>query len=78
SLKSIEKILTYGNISTTDLGNLVSVTNYTFNGTSCFFSNANSTNDAVVTTQGGRQLTVPAWSVSILPDCEKEVYNTAK
>ncbi|GAB4846770.1 Beta-galactosidase 7 [Ancistrocladus abbreviatus] len=79
SLKSIEKILTYGNISTTDLGNFVSVTNYTFNGTtSCFFGNANSTNDAVVTTQGGRQLTVPAWSVSILPDCENEVYNTAK
>ncbi|GAB4846757.1 Beta-galactosidase 7 [Ancistrocladus abbreviatus] len=79
SLKSIEKILTYGNSSTTDLGNFVSVTNYTFNGaTSCFFGNANSTNDAVVTTQGGRQLTVPAWSVSILPDCENEVYNTAK
>lgn len=44
---------------------------------SCFFGNSNTTNDATFT-YGGTEYTVPAWSVSILPDCKKEVYNTAK
>ncbi|KAG9154970.1 hypothetical protein Leryth_012154 [Lithospermum erythrorhizon] len=44
-LRSMEKALTYGNVTTTDFGNSVSV---------------------------------PAWSVSIYPDCKTEAYNTAK
>lgn len=49
----------------------------TKNVSSCFFSNSNTTNDATFT-YSGTEYTVPAWSVSILPDCKKEVYNTAK
>ncbi|KAK9102398.1 hypothetical protein Sjap_019652 [Stephania japonica] len=77
-LKSMEKVLTYGDISTTDNGNSVTATTYTVNGTfSCFISNANTTADATVELQG-KTFTVPAWSVSILPDCKNDVYNTAK
>ncbi|KAF8396486.1 hypothetical protein HHK36_018109 [Tetracentron sinense] len=77
-LKSMEKVLTNGDVNTTDFGNSVSVTAFDFNGTSsCFFGNANSTADANITFQGN-QYVVPAWSVSILPDCKKEVYNTAR
>ncbi|XP_010541689.1 PREDICTED: beta-galactosidase 7-like [Tarenaya hassleriana] len=77
-LKSMERSLTYGNISDIDMGNSVTVTTYaTSEGSSCFISNANTTVDAVVSFQGN-QYNVPAWSVSVLPDCKKEVYNTAK
>lgn len=51
---------------------------YTLNGTSsCMFGNANETADATITYEG-TNYSVPAWSVSILPDCKKELYNTAK
>ncbi|KAI3996224.1 hypothetical protein MKX01_026692 [Papaver californicum] len=77
-LKSMEKTLTYGEISNTDFNNSVSVTKYSFNGiSSCFFSNANGTTDAEVSFEG-TQLIVPAWSVSVLLDCKNEDYNTAK
>lgn len=33
--------------------------------------------DVTVSFQGA-EYTVPGWSVSILPDCKTEVYNTAK
>ncbi|CDP03052.1 unnamed protein product [Coffea canephora] len=78
TLHSLEKILTYGNVTNTDFGNSVKSTVFTLNGTSaCFFENSNTTTDATITYQGS-QYNVPAWSVSILPDCKKEVYNTAK
>nr|DAD39509.1 TPA_asm: hypothetical protein HUJ06_013832 [Nelumbo nucifera] len=65
-------------VSHTDFGNFVGATIYATNETSsCFLSNANTTTDATITFQG-KQYTIPAWSVSILPDCKKEVYNTAK
>nr|XP_009616320.1 beta-galactosidase 15-like [Nicotiana tomentosiformis] len=77
-LHSMEKTLTSGNISNNDLGNSVSVTIYALDGkSSCFFSNANTTTDATITYEGVKY-NVPAWSVSILPDCKTEVYNTAK
>ncbi|KAF6159859.1 hypothetical protein GIB67_032943 [Kingdonia uniflora] len=77
-LKSMEKSLTSGDISSTDLGNSVTATKYDLNGTACcFLGNANSSTDATITFQGN-QYAVPAWSVSILPDCKNEVYNTAK
>ncbi|KAL0402362.1 UNVERIFIED_CONTAM: Beta-galactosidase 15 [Sesamum latifolium] len=77
-LHSIEKTLTYGNVSSTDYGNSVSATIYSTNDQqTCFFGNANTTTDATVTYQGVKY-TVPAWSVSILPDCKNEVFNTAK
>ncbi|XP_022931970.1 beta-galactosidase 15-like [Cucurbita moschata] len=78
ALMSIEKPLVSGDVNTTDLGNSVSITKYTTKeGSACFFSNANVTTDATVS-YNGKDFKVPAWSVSILPDCQTEVYNTAK
>ncbi|KAF6174297.1 hypothetical protein GIB67_040790 [Kingdonia uniflora] len=77
-LKSMEKTLTYGDISTTNFKDAVTVTKYDFDGTSsCFLGNANSKIDATITFEGN-QYTVPAWSVTILSNCKNEVYNTAK
>ncbi|KAJ7979214.1 Beta-galactosidase [Quillaja saponaria] len=77
-LKSMETTLTHGNISNIDLGNSVTATVYaTSESSSCFLGNANTTTDASIGFQGS-QHTVPAWSVSILPDCKNEAYNTAK
>ncbi|KAG4932279.1 hypothetical protein JHK87_046281 [Glycine soja] len=78
ALKAMEEALTSGNVSETDLGNSVKVTIYATNGSSsCFLSNTNTTADATLTFRGNNY-TVPAWSVSILPDCQHEEYNTAK
>ncbi|KAL3532723.1 hypothetical protein ACH5RR_006244 [Cinchona calisaya] len=79
ALHSIEKALTHGNVSNTNLGDSISATIYALDdGTSsCFLVNEGTTNDANIIFQGANY-TVPAWSVSILPDCKKEVYNTAK
>ncbi|KAL1146145.1 hypothetical protein V6Z11_A11G351800 [Gossypium hirsutum] len=44
---------------------------------SCFLSNTNTKIDANVNF-GGISYFVPAWSISILPDCREEAYNTAK
>ncbi|KAG8380475.1 hypothetical protein BUALT_Bualt06G0019200 [Buddleja alternifolia] len=77
-LHSIQKTLTYGNVSSIDFGNSVSATIFATNDTeSCMFGNANTTTDATINFQG-MNYNVPAWSVSILPDCKNEVYNTAK
>ncbi|KAF8054086.1 hypothetical protein N665_1351s0002 [Sinapis alba] len=74
----MEKTLTYGNISTIDFGNSASATIYkTEEGSSCFFGNGNETSDATISFQG-KSYVVPAWSVSILPDCKNEAYNSAK
>ncbi|KAJ1439952.1 Glycoside hydrolase, family 35 [Sesbania bispinosa] len=74
----MENSLTNGNISETDFGNSVKATVYaTDNSSSCFLSNSNTTTDATVTFRGNT-FTVPAWSVSLLPDCRTEEYNTAK
>ncbi|KAF6159860.1 hypothetical protein GIB67_032944 [Kingdonia uniflora] len=67
-LKSMEKSLTSGDISSTDFGNSVTATKYDLNG----IASANSSTDATITFQGN-QYYVPAWSVSILPDCKNEV-----
>ncbi|XP_052182584.1 beta-galactosidase-like [Diospyros lotus] len=78
ALKSMEKTLTHGNITHVDMGNGVTATTYaTDETTGCFFGNANTTTDATVAFLG-REFNVPAWSVSILPDCRLEAYNTAK
>ncbi|KAM1836147.1 hypothetical protein ACFX14_018109 [Malus domestica] len=77
-LKSMEYTLTHGNVTTTNFDNSVSATVYATNeSSSCFLGNANSTTDATITFQGNTY-TIPAWSVSILPDCKTEGYNTAK
>ncbi|KAH0926588.1 hypothetical protein HID58_018844 [Brassica napus] len=77
-LHSMEKTLTYGNISTIDFGNSASATIYTTQeGSSCFFGNGNENSDAAISFRG-ESYVVPAWSVTILPDCKTEAYNTAK
>ncbi|OVA08315.1 D-galactoside/L-rhamnose binding SUEL lectin domain [Macleaya cordata] len=78
TIKSMEKILTEGDVSVTSLGNGINATIYTANGTSgCFLSNKDEKTSTTVTFKGN-QYFLPAWSVSILPDCKKEAYNTAK
>lgn len=78
-LHSMEETLTNGNVTTIELGNSTSTTIYvTEEGlSSCFLANANETSDATITFQGTEYF-VPAWSISVLPDCKKDVYNTAR
>ncbi|KAH9804748.1 Beta-galactosidase 7 [Citrus sinensis] len=77
-LKSMEKTLTHGNVTNTDYGNSVSATVYaTEEGSSCFLANENQSEDSTITFQGS-SYNLPAWSVSILPDCKTEEFNTAK
>ncbi|KAL2327302.1 hypothetical protein Fmac_020729 [Flemingia macrophylla] len=77
-LKSMENSLTDGHVSESDLGNSVKATIYATNdSSSCFLTNTNTSSDATVTFRGNKY-NVPAWSVSLLPDCRTEEYNTAK
>ncbi|XP_058109027.1 beta-galactosidase 15-like [Magnolia sinica] len=78
-LLSMENALVYGDVTTTDYGHGATATMYKpANGTAgCFLANQNGTTDVLITFQGLQYL-VPAWSVSILPDCKNNVYNTAK
>ncbi|KAG2398781.1 Beta-galactosidase 15 [Vigna angularis] len=78
ALKSMEETLTNGKVSEIDFGNSVKATVYATNGSSsCFLSNTNTTTDATLTFRGNKY-TIPAWSVSLLPNCQHEEYNTAK
>ncbi|KAL5974513.1 hypothetical protein ACLOJK_031178 [Asimina triloba] len=79
TLLSMENALVYGDPTNTDLGNGVSATMYKSpNGTAgCFLANQNERSDATVNFQGN-SYSIPAWSVSILPDCKTVAYNTAK
>ncbi|KAJ1385186.1 Galactose-binding-like domain superfamily [Sesbania bispinosa] len=76
-----EKILTNGTVTGKQYGNSVYLTTYTNNATGekfCFLSNSHNSQDAEVDLQQDGKYYVPAWSVSILQDCKKEVFNTAK
>ncbi|XP_077219958.1 beta-galactosidase 15-like [Tasmannia lanceolata] len=79
ALHSMENVLTHGDVTTTDFENGAKATIYTTTdgNSSCFLSNTNTTVDRTLNFQGNSYF-VPAWSVSVLPDCKKEVYNTAK
>ncbi|GMI76135.1 beta-galactosidase 15 [Hibiscus trionum] len=77
-LHSIEYTLTHGDVETQKIDNSVTATIYQTNDkSSCFLSNTNTTTDATVNF-GGINYFIPAWSISILPDCREEAYNTAK
>ncbi|XP_062184650.1 beta-galactosidase 1 [Phragmites australis] len=77
-LKSMEKILVYGEYNDTSYGKNITVTKYTFGGSSaCFINNQFDDRDVNLTLGGATHL-VPAWSVSILPDCKTVAFNTAK
>ncbi|KAL0541811.1 hypothetical protein IC582_021873 [Cucumis melo] len=81
SIKLGEKILTNGTRSDQNFSSSVTLTKF-FNPTTgerfCFLSNTDEKNDATIDLQGDGKYFVPAWSVSILDGCNKEVYNTAK
>ncbi|KAL0541673.1 hypothetical protein IC582_021728 [Cucumis melo] len=81
SIKLGEKILTNGTRSDQNFGSSVTLTKF-FNPTTgerfCFLSNTDGKNDATIDLQADGKYFVPAWSVSILDGCNKEVYNTAK
>ncbi|KAL9269014.1 Beta-galactosidase 15-like protein [Drosera capensis] len=74
----LEKALTYADVQNIDYTDLQQVTIFTYNNkSSCFIGNANESEDFTVTVLVNN-ITVPAWSVSILPGCKTEVYNSAK
>ncbi|KAJ8435204.1 hypothetical protein Cgig2_028390 [Carnegiea gigantea] len=78
TILSVEKILTHGDVRTENLTATVEATIYSLGGNStCFITNVDEKNDATVSFQA-KTYFVPAWSVSILPDCNQETYNTAK
>ncbi|KAJ0087884.1 hypothetical protein Patl1_32313 [Pistacia atlantica] len=77
-LISVQKALLNGERRDIDYGNMMSATVYSYQGKSvCFLGNANSSNAFTVEFEN-TNYTVPAWSVTILPDCFTEAYNTAK
>ncbi|KAL4011804.1 hypothetical protein IC575_028867 [Cucumis melo] len=81
SIKLGEKILTNGTRSNQDYGGSVTLTKFSNPSTGerfCFLSNTNGSNDATIDLQTDGKYFVPAWSVTILDGCNKEVYNTAK
>lgn len=79
AIKLGEKIITNGSATTKVVGNNVNLTTYTNNGERfCYLSNTDESQDANVDLQNDGKYWVPAWSVSILDGCNKEVFNTAK
>ncbi|KAK3006998.1 hypothetical protein RJ639_017059, partial [Escallonia herrerae] len=81
AIKSVQKVLTNGTSTIKELGNGVNLTTYDNNATGervCFLSNLNTTQDANIDLQKDGKYFVPAWSVSILEGCNKEIHNTAK
>ncbi|KAG4938605.1 hypothetical protein JHK82_044398 [Glycine max] len=80
AIKLGEKIITNGTRTDKDFGNEVTLTTYTHtNGERfCFLSNTNDSKDANVDLQQDGNYFLPAWSVTILDGCNKEVFNTAK
>uniref|UniRef100_A0A0A0LYH4 beta-galactosidase n=1 Tax=Cucumis sativus TaxID=3659 RepID=A0A0A0LYH4_CUCSA len=81
SIKMGEKILTNSTRSDQKISSFVTLTKFS-NPTSgerfCFLSNTDNKNDATIDLQADGKYFVPAWSVSILDGCNKEVFNTAK
>ncbi|TYG91058.1 hypothetical protein ES288_A12G232800v1 [Gossypium darwinii] len=81
AIKVGERVLTNGTATTKVYGNGVELTTYTNSITGesfCFLSNNNQIEEATVVLEEGNIFVVPAWSVSILGGCNKEIFNTAK
>ncbi|KAF5748404.1 hypothetical protein HS088_TW04G00357 [Tripterygium wilfordii] len=80
AIKVGEKILTNGTTKSEQKANDVYLTTYTNSSGAkfCFLSNTDKSNDANIDLGQDGKFTVPAWSVSILKDCNKEIYSTAK
>ncbi|XP_074587456.1 beta-galactosidase 6-like [Curcuma longa] len=79
AIKLCEKALIATDPAYTSLGpNLEAHVYKTSSGTcAAFLANVNSNSDATVTFYG-KTYYLPAWSVSVLPDCENVVFNTAQ
>ncbi|PWZ32291.1 Beta-galactosidase 3 [Zea mays] len=79
SIRLCEHTLLYGNTTFLSLGPKQEADIYSDQSGGCvaFLANIDSANDKVVTFRN-RQYDLPAWSVSILPDCRNVVFNTAK
>ncbi|XP_022139472.1 beta-galactosidase 7-like [Momordica charantia] len=81
SIKLREKLLTNGTRSNENFSGFVTLTKFSNQATGerfCFLSNTDKSNDATIDLKADGKYVVPAWSVSILDGCNKEVYNTAK
>lgn len=81
AIKLGEKIITGGERTNKQFGKSVNLTTFSNNSTGerfCFLSNTDTSQDANVDLQNDGKYFVPAWSVSILEGCNKEVFNTAK
>ncbi|KAK3226688.1 hypothetical protein Dsin_006550 [Dipteronia sinensis] len=77
-LLSVQKTLLYGYKRDIDYGNMMSATVYNYEGKCvAFLGNANKLEDLTINFQDNNY-TVPRWSVTVLPDCFTEAYNTAK
>ncbi|KAL0558348.1 hypothetical protein IC582_002910 [Cucumis melo] len=81
SIKMGEKILTNSTHSDQKISSFITLTKFSNPTTGerfCFLSNTDNKNDATIDLQADGKYFVPAWSVSILDSCNKEVFNTAK
>ncbi|XP_043710768.1 beta-galactosidase-like [Telopea speciosissima] len=80
-IKSAEKILTKQSITHKDIQNGVVFSTFMDNSTGksfCFLSNNDTKQDLNIELGKNGKYFLPAWSVSLLADCNKEIYNTAK
>ncbi|KAK3231691.1 hypothetical protein Dsin_003572 [Dipteronia sinensis] len=78
AIKQCEPALVSSDPTVTSLGTYQQVHVFSSKGScAAFIANYNS-NSAARVTYNGRHYNLPPWSISILPDCKNEVYNTAK
>ncbi|KAI3706395.1 hypothetical protein L6452_24105 [Arctium lappa] len=78
AIKLCEEALLATDPATTSLGNNLEASVYkTSSGCAAFLANVDTKSDATVNFKGN-SYHLPAWSVSILPDCKNVVFNTAK
>ncbi|KAK1287358.1 Beta-galactosidase 3 [Acorus calamus] len=79
AIKSSEHVLLYGKVTTISLGPLQEAHVYADSSGTCaaFIANMDDKTDKIVNFKN-RSYNVPAWSVSILPDCKSVIFNTAK
>ncbi|KAJ4717252.1 Beta-galactosidase [Melia azedarach] len=82
AIKQAEQFFTSATEETKNLMKNVAMTKFTINATGekfCMLSNVdNLSNVRARVEEGGDEFFVPAWSVTFVQNCSKEVYNTAK
>ncbi|OMO93522.1 hypothetical protein COLO4_16850 [Corchorus olitorius] len=81
AIKMGEKLITSGNVISKDITSNVQLTTFINDTTGerfCFLSNNHWERDETIDLQQDGKFFLPAWSVTILGGCQKELYNTAK